>query len=559
MNINENPAWSDSVKLISRGEKVEGGRGGIANIQAQQLADRTAFLKLRIDSFDDAKDRTFFITDADPDGTVAGLSQTTPGQIFRVAQGVNSDLVFIYYANINGAAVAIGGAMSDKFIKNRLPDVYPSPRKVPLASDSVGNVSAWFEDGAFNAMALHNNLRDIRDVPNPKKIAMCHDKNGSVAVWLDDGMLNAMALHPSLLAGLLTRSDLDTVLRARIIASSGKTLWKYRAKRARLELSLPDKIIVGFSGDSWTEHSTIPQAFADYLYQKYGKSGNGWMQLNIDNPNQLNGITLQRAGWSVYDASATSAAPEYPTAMDGQYIFATGTAATLALSRLTDATLKIFYYDGDGAFRYRVNGGEPVAIVGGGTKKITSVAVALNADVENTLAIDLTGNAGTVVIYGFHGAGNGPGVEINKMGNGGITAQQYIKTLPYLKQTARAVMPDVLLLIIGTNDFRQSASLQAFRDGLTWWVQAWQAEVPDAAIILVAPAQCNASGNNPLSAFRDVMHDVSEQLGVEYFSLYDHMTTDYAKANAAGLWRDNLHLSDVGARVLLNHMRNFLE
>ncbi|EQB4445669.1 GDSL-type esterase/lipase family protein [Pluralibacter gergoviae] len=559
MNINDKPAWSDSVKMISRGEKVEGGRGGVANIQAQQLADRTAFLKLRIDSFDDAKDRTFFITDSDPDGTIAGLSQTTPGQIFRVAQGVNSDLVFIYYANINGAAVAIGGAISDKFIKNRLPDVYPSPRKVPLCADRNDNVSAWFEDGEFNAMALHNNLRDIRDVPHPKKIAMCHDINGSVAVWIEDGKLNAMALHDNLLKDLLTLREFESRMQSRMTISAGNTLWKYRAKKAKLELGQNAKISIGFSGDSWTEHDTIPQAFADYLYQKYGKAGNGWIQLNIDNPNQLNGITLQRAGWSVYDASATSAAPQFPTAMDGQYIYATGTAATLSVSKLSDAALRVFYYDGNGTFRYSVNGAAPVTIAGAGTNKIISASIPLNDAVQNTVNIDLTGNTGTVVIYGFHSTGPDTGIEINKMGNGGIMAEQYIKTLPYLAQTAATVNPDVLVLVIGTNDFRQSASLQGFRDGLTWWVQAWQAVAPDAAIILVMPAQCNASGTNPLSAFRDIMRDVSEKLGVEYFSLYDHMTTSYAKANTAGLWRDNLHLSDLGARVLLNHLINFLE
>ncbi|HBQ6174523.1 SGNH/GDSL hydrolase family protein [Klebsiella pneumoniae] len=396
-------------------------------------------------------------------------------------------------------------------------------------------------------------------VPSPsEKVPLFVDEDDNVPVWLEGGKLNAAKLHEDLTDGFLTYSQLNDFLVSKILNTSGSTIWKFRAKKAKLDLGISSRLKIGFTGDSWTEHNTIPQVFADYFYEKYGKSGDGWIQLNIDNPNQLNGITLSRSGWSIYDASQTSSNPTFPTAMDGQYIYATGTAATLSIGNLFDTSIQIFYYDGTGTFRYSVNGGTPVVVTGAGTNKIVSVTVSgLNSSSATTLSLDLVGNAGTVVIYGFYANGTGNGIEINKMGNGGITAPQYTKTLPYLSQTGTVVAPDVLVMIIGTNDYRTSVSLDDFRDGLTQWLVAWKAIVPDSGIIMIAPAQCNATGSNPLSSFRNVMREVAVDNGVEFYSLYDFMNTTYAKSNAEGMWVDGLHLSKAGARFFLNQINHY--
>nr|WP_085841867.1 GDSL-type esterase/lipase family protein [Klebsiella quasipneumoniae] len=366
-----------------------------------------------------------------------------------------------------------------------------------------------------------------------------------------------MALHEGLLAGVLTNDEFNSAMQKIVLNTTGATAWKFRAKKSKLELSLPSKLKIGFTGDSWTEHNTIPQVFADYFYSKYGKSGDGWIQLNIDNPNQINGIVLNRNGWAVYDASG-NAVPAFPTAMDGMYIYTNTTTSTLTISNLFSSSVQIFYYDNNGAFRYSLNGGTPVIVTGSGTNKIVSVTISgLDVAVATTISIDSAVNAGTVVIYGFYSEGTGNGVEINKMGNGGITAPQYIKTLPFLSQTGAVVAPDMLIMIIGTNDFRTSVTLQAFRDSLASWIEAWKAIIPDSSIIMVAPPQCNASGANPLSSFRDVMREVAINEGVEFYSMYDCMNTSYAKSNAQGLWKDNLHLSNVGARFLLNQLNKY--
>ncbi|WP_193312494.1 SGNH/GDSL hydrolase family protein [Raoultella ornithinolytica] len=461
--------------------------------------------------------------------------------------------------NNAGTLVATGRKMpSQEYIDEIIPDISSTPQKVPLFFDEEDNVPVWLENGKLNAVALHDDIRDVIDTNYTRKVPLFHDEEDNVPVWLENGKLNAVALHEDLLSGLMTVDEFSRTLLERTLYTSGSTAWQFRAKKAKLDIGISSKLKIGFTGDSWTEHSTIPQVFADYFYAKYGKSGDGWIQLNIDNPNQLNGIVLTRDGWSIYDAS-TNINPTYPTSMDGQYIYATGTAATLSLSNFFDTSIQIFYYDGTGTFRYSVNGGAPVVVTGAGTNKIVSITISgLNISTATTLNIDLTGNTGTTVIYGFYAEGTGNGVEIDKMGNGGITAPQYIKTLSYLPQTASVVAPDILIMIIGTNDFRTNVPLQGFRDGLTWWLNAWKAVIPDAAIIMVAPSQSNATGTYPLTDYRDIMRDVAVNAGVEFYSLYDFMNTAWTKSNAQGLWLNSLHLSNVGARFLLNQLNSHI-
>lgn len=50
-DLPETPGWEAGIKQLEQDDMAEGGRGGIANLQAVQLANRTLFLKLRVDGF----------------------------------------------------------------------------------------------------------------------------------------------------------------------------------------------------------------------------------------------------------------------------------------------------------------------------------------------------------------------------------------------------------------------------------------------------------------------------------------------------------------------------
>ncbi|MBD7748521.1 SGNH/GDSL hydrolase family protein [Klebsiella pneumoniae] len=436
------------------------------------------------------------------------------------------------------------------------------PQKVPLFVDESGNVPVWLENGQFNAVALSPSIRDSVEGGINKKTPLFVDEENNVPVWLESGKLNAVALHEDLLTGLVTSAELDAEI-SEIkynAVSQGKTLWTANARKAQLNNGVTQKLKIGFTGDSWTAQKTIPQVFCDYLYTKYGKAGEGWIQLAIENDGLLNGITVTKTGWSFYDASQTTDSPTFPTSMDGQYAYSSSTVPSLTMGNVFATSIMIFYYDGDGTFDYSVNGGSAISVVCNGTNRIVSTEISgLDITVATTINVSLTNNTGTVVLYGFYAEGTGVGVEVNKMGNGGITAPGYTKTLNYLPQTATVVQPDLLFMIIGTNDFRKSVPLSEFQSALTAWVSAWQSACPNTGIILVMPALGYASGENPFTAYRDIMYSVAVSRGVEFFSLYDFMPISWAVSKALNTWADDWHLNANGARVLFDHINmNFL-
>ena len=105
----EQATWVDDIYQLEKDTPVLGGRGGPDNIQAEQLANRTRWLKDQIESASDYREYTFYKTESDPDGTISGLANTPDGKIFRVADGPDDLTSFTYY--LNKAGVAIISAM----------------------------------------------------------------------------------------------------------------------------------------------------------------------------------------------------------------------------------------------------------------------------------------------------------------------------------------------------------------------------------------------------------------------------------------------------------------
>ncbi|MGO0667757.1 hypothetical protein ACTO4W_09070, partial [Klebsiella michiganensis] len=111
-NLQESPVWADGIyqltdetPVLGKQENVPG--GGPSNVQAEQLANRTQWLKSNLLSIPDYREYTFYTSSDDPDGTIAGLAGTPDGKQFRVAQGSDADSSFIYYLNNSGVAVEV--------------------------------------------------------------------------------------------------------------------------------------------------------------------------------------------------------------------------------------------------------------------------------------------------------------------------------------------------------------------------------------------------------------------------------------------------------------------
>ncbi|QEI55109.1 hypothetical protein FH978_03450 [Klebsiella pneumoniae] len=159
VNINETPAWEETIKLIERLERVAGGRDGGVNIQARQLANRTLFLYRELMSLQlVAYDAAAVFAD-----TAAGLLATSPGEYFKTPGDGQSLLI---WQNNNGQALKVAELAGPESIKTiqasvaRIAAINASPiDKLPgvsgLAMDGTGRVVfQQLDDGASQFPAL---------------------------------------------------------------------------------------------------------------------------------------------------------------------------------------------------------------------------------------------------------------------------------------------------------------------------------------------------------------------------------------------------------------------
>ena len=124
-NLQETPVWVDAIYQLTEDTPVLGKQDdvpgdGPANLQAQQLANRTQYLKAMTESIADGKEYTFYKTASDPDGTIAGLNATENGKVFRVAEGESEILAFTYYLNASGVAIKIAALVGQGAINNNI-------------------------------------------------------------------------------------------------------------------------------------------------------------------------------------------------------------------------------------------------------------------------------------------------------------------------------------------------------------------------------------------------------------------------------------------------------
>ncbi|MHB2401749.1 hypothetical protein ACYBPX_00010, partial [Klebsiella pneumoniae] len=362
---------------------------------------------------------------------------------------------------------------SAKEALERVPEEKVMPALVPVVRDMAGNVPIYLENGELDAKAVTGSFSDKvagkgtviptlaemvqKEKISPQLVPLFKDDAGMVPVYLVDGRLAVKGIDSSFVD--LVYAALIGLFQPNQKYTDARTAWRWRTAKTKYKLSVTSKLKVGFTGDSWTEKKPIPQMMANILYSEYSKAGEGWINFASANGDTLNGMSFNISGWTTYDASETTAAPTYGCALDGLCLYATGTAARITLNAVSATGLSIYYKDTTGTFRYTIDGGTPIVVTGAGTGNVTKVDITGLANGTHQLVIDLTGNADTVVIYGVYATISSSGVEIQKFGNANITADGYTKVLGNISYFAQQLNPDIIFMIIGTNDYRLGRTL----------------------------------------------------------------------------------------------------
>ncbi|MBN6516485.1 SGNH/GDSL hydrolase family protein [Acinetobacter pittii] len=443
-----------------------------------------------------------------------------------------------------------------KIYTNERVGMLPTKSIVPLAVDQLGNVPIWLEDGAFdfaNSKALGKSERS-------SIIPLVADEAGNVPVWLEDGALGFSTLSLDTFNFLSNyfqsrKYQTNVFMGQRPINTDSASLRQWKAKVAKIKSGITEQLRVVLAGDSWAEHSTIATELKTILQTAYGEAGSGWINLGTER-NMLDSITITySSGWTVNDLDSTSAAFPYGCGPDGFTRTSTTAGSTITLANLTKGDqLTVFFGNTGGVFSYTINGVE-TNVTANSAKK---VQISLNSSTSVILKVI----SGTICFFGMHlRKTTGSGVEFNKVGNGNSTGQDYLKISPAGQAEVSSFLnPDVLIIILGTNDYRRGHSVANYQAGIIAMIDGFKSASPNCAVILIAPAQTSvASPPIPLVNFVEAVWELIYYRQTEVYNMFDDWGL-YDLENSNGQWADTLHVSKSGAyRLSRKIFKTFLE
>ncbi|WP_417548723.1 GDSL-type esterase/lipase family protein [Marinobacter segnicrescens] len=334
------------------------------------------------------------------------------------------------------------------------------------------------------------------------------------------------------------------------IMTDGRSLHRLRGEMGRLAAGDAVKPKIGIAGDSWSGMGIIPAVLRNKIIADYQTAGFGWWSPMAGSRFANPGAGMARGGtWDEYDVTATNDLP-YGSGIDGHLITTTGTTETATLSNVLMTDLRIYTRNYGGSWRYTVDGGTPVVVndINDGALKVTTIG-GLGAG-NHTVEIDTIGNSGRVAIAGFYLTLDQPGVEVLQMGNGGTWGNHWSLIAPNIEPIAADLMPDALIFILGTNDYRYVSGTAGYIAGITAMRDAYRAAVPDMGFVFISPALSNGAVVTPQADLRDALYEFCISEGHEFYNMTDDWPS-WSVSNAQSLWSDNLHLNDAGAQALV--------
>ncbi|EPU3757066.1 TPA: SGNH/GDSL hydrolase family protein [Escherichia coli] len=447
----------------------------------------------------------------------------------------------------------------------------------PLFIDASNNVPVWWDNG-FDVSIISESLKAkiwnyINSIISPalnKAVPLVStgfvpgmtDGADNVLFWFQDGKFDTYEVGPNISASLASayQRRMYTAYYNMPLHTDGRTLWRWRAKKAQLKAGMATQPNFLLTGDSWTQNNELATAIASVLSAEYGDAGLGWRTVNYGASRDGSNI-FRSAGWDLYDASPTSGAPLYGCGIDGQSINTTTNTAYFNVTNVRCTDCRIYYQDLDGTFQYGYDVGgvtQWTTVVCGNTGTTKSVLLTGMTDEVRTIYTKTDGNTGRVAIHGFYFWRSGvAGCVMSKAGNAGILADQFLLFSDKIATYLSTIQPDVIAIVIGNNDYRISTGTQTFRTALQTYMAACRAVLPDVGFILMAPPRTNGTAVTPLVNFRDVMYDLSQTLNCEFFSIYDLFDT-WTEMNGLGCFIDNLHPSTVGGNMIASSLNNAL-
>lgn len=219
------------------------------------------------------------------------------------------------------------------------------------------------------------------------------------------------------------------------------------------------------------------------------------------------------------------------------------------------AGFRLFYYSGanTGAMEISIDGGAATEVVTTGTPGSNVWDSPTLTDDTHTIRVTTKAATNTNYLQGGI-ATNGVGVSYYDAAHAGISAQTIASATQALDQLSN-IGPDLVMVDLGINDFRDGRTAAEFRADLTTILDKIKAEAA-TAILLVLPHEPDApSAVATWAEYADVVRDLAaNDVGVALFDVYalgddlayNHDPNGYLSDEGAPGSAGNLHLSPAG-------------
>ncbi|MGU5416678.1 hypothetical protein ACV1MK_26395, partial [Klebsiella michiganensis] len=264
-SLPESPSWESRIHQLEESDRAKAGPGGVLNIQANQLANRTQFLRALVESAQDYREYTFYKTESDPDGTIAGLANTPEGKVFRVSQGLNDDLAFIYYMNNLGVAIVLTALLGRGSITNNVREysTLPLAQNDVVAGNIIDGAKCWVTNlgNSYLADEYINNggILEVtgRQMPSQQSVGEVADFSKQAASSLNKGEYVTFgdATNGTVTAEYITVDGTKTSSATRklmaVTMAAGDTAFykaKHTSKMTASEADIPNALFVADAG-----------------------------------------------------------------------------------------------------------------------------------------------------------------------------------------------------------------------------------------------------------------------------------------------------------------------
>lgn len=521
---------------------------------------------------------TYYITEEDPDGTLAGISGTPVGKSFRVGLGIGRG--FKTYINDNGVALEISGSPSAEQVN----ELYGKIKTVDLelteessypVAGKNGEAHIYVENKKIGGSGLSDSLH--KDIQEKLGGSILSSQEGEL---IDENVWPALVRNGKVFGHfegrrlsiydiIIENPDAFDLTQAKSFApliTNGRTLYRWRAILAMLDRLVNTRGKILGIGDSYMDFATILQILANWLYGVHGKSADGWASVcgPINGRKMyLNEMTFTFSGFTAWSIGGPdNDTSPYGCGIDGYCIYTSGTDATAKLSNFDGTRITIYHRD-SGSFRYRIDGGGWVTVTTTGTGGKSKTEIMGLASGLHSIDIDTSVNTDVVAIYSFYAKNwDKAGIEVHKCGHAGARGIQYLnKISPHIPYFAKEINPDLVIIILGTNDYRYPTSnVSNFIAGVNSIVSAFRSVSPDIGIVFIAPPDTKGIPANPavpLISFVNAARAYSAANNIEFVDWHG-LTPDWETANKLGQFADDLHVNDNGATGLVNSVKDTL-